>query len=210
MFENLQGFFESTTGQTIAVGVIVILLALIIIPEKNEKIDIKGLTLAALMIALAIGLNQITLFRMPYGGSITALSMLPIVLCGYFLGTKKAVMAGICFGIMNLIFNPFVIHPLQLLLDYPIAFGVLGFSGLMRKKKNGLLKGYILGISCRYICAVLSGIIFFGAYAEDGFNSVTWSLWYNIIYIGAEGIITIIVISLPPVKKAFESLKKQF
>ncbi len=209
MFENLQGFFESTSGQLITVGVIVILFILILIPEKNSKVDIKALTISALMIALAVGLGEIKLFQMPQGGSVTALSMLPIALCGYYLGTKRAVMAGICLGLLNLIFGPYVIHPLQLLIDYPLAYGAMGLSGIMRNRKNGLVSGYILGVIGRYFCALISGIIFFGSYAPEGFNAVTWSLWYNITYLGVECIITVIVISLPPVKKTLDSLKKR-
>jgi len=85
----------------------------------------------------------------------------------------------------------------------------LGLSGLCRHQKNGLIKGYLTGLSARYICAVVSGIVFFGSYAPDGFNAVTWSLFYNFTYLAAEGALTVIIISLPPVKKAFEGLKKQ-
>lgn len=209
MFENLQGFFESTTGQIITIGIIVIFFILILIPEKNKKPDVKALTISALMIALSVGLGFIKLFDMPYGGSITALSMLPIMLCGYLLGTRKAVMAGICLGLLNLIFGPYVIHPVQLLVDYPLAFGAMGLSGVFRNQKNGLVKGYAFGVFCRYLCAVFSGIVFFGSYAGEGFNAITWSLWYNLIYLGTEGIITVIILMVPPVKKALESLKKQ-
>ena len=74
MFEHLQGFFASTTGQMITVGMIVVFFALILIPgkgQKSKKPDAKALTVSALMVALAMGLNQLTLFRMPQGGNIT-------------------------------------------------------------------------------------------------------------------------------------------
>ena len=146
---------------------------------------------------------------MPYGGTVTVFSMLPLALCGYLLGTRRGVIAGFCVGLLNLIFGPYVIHPIQLLVDYPFAFGALGLAGVFSDKKNGLVKGYILGLFARYICAVVSGIVFFGAYAPEGFNSITWSLFYNFTYLAAEGILTVMVISLPPVKKALEGLKKQ-
>ena len=79
---------------------------------------------------------------MPQGGSIKLMSILPIVLCGYLLGTKRGVLAGICVGLLNLIFGPYIIHPVQLFLDYPIAYGALGLSGLVSNSKNGLTKGY--------------------------------------------------------------------
>ena len=119
-------------------------------------------------------------------------------------------MAGFCVGLINLIFGPYVIHPVQLLMDYPIAFGALGLAGLTRNSKNGLTKGYIVGLIGRYICAVLSGVIFFGAYAPEGFNAWTWSRWYNLTYLAAEGIITVIVLSIPAVKNMFIRLRSQY
>ena len=206
----MQEFFESTTGKIAVIAVIVILLLLIMRGGKNEKkVDTKALTISALMIALATVLGQIKVFEMPQGGSVTLFSILPIVVCGYLLGTRRGVMAGFCVGLINLIFGPYVIHPVQLLMDYPIAFGALGLSGLTRNSSNGLTKGYLIGIVGRYICAVLSGVIFFGAYAPEGFNAWTWSLWYNLTYLAAEGIITLIVINIPAVKNMFLSLKAQ-
>lgn len=212
MFENLQDFFESPLGQIITVGVIVVFFGLILLPgqgQKSKKPDAKALTISALMVALSIGLNQLTLFKMPQGGSITLLSMLPMAICAYLLGTRRGVMAGMCLGLLDLIFNPYVIHPLQLLVDYPLAFGALGIGGIFRNQKNGLVKGYLLGVFGRYLCASVSGIVFFGAYAPEGFNAVTWSLWYNLTYLAVEATITVVIISLPPVKKALEGLKKQ-
>ena len=192
-------------------AVIVVLLILIMMGGKNseKKTDIKALTVSALMIALATVLGQIKVFEMPQGGAVTLFSILPIAVCGYLLGTRRGVMAGFCVGLINLIFGPYVIHPVQLLMDYPIAFGALGLSGLTRNSSNGLTKGYLIGIAGRYICAVLSGVIFFGAYAPEGFNAWTWSLWYNLTYLAVEGALTIIVINIPPVKNMFLNLKNQ-
>lgn len=212
MFENLQGFFESTAGQLVTVGVIIIFFLVILLPGKNEKgkkVDVKALTISALLIALALGLGQIKLFEMPQGGGVTAFSMLPIVLCAYLLGTRRGVMAGMAVGLLNLLFSPYVIHPLQLLVDYPFAFGALGLAGVMRNKKNGMVKGYLLGVLGRYIMAVFSGVVFFGAYAPEGFNALTWSLWYNLTYLAVEAAATVIIMAIPAVKKMFEGLKNQ-
>ena len=205
----MQAFFESTQGKIAVIAVIVILLFLIMRGGKDKKTDVRALTVSALLIALATVLGQIKIFEMPQGGSVTLLSILPIVVCGYLLGTRRGVMAGFCVGLINLIFGPYVIHPVQLLMDYPVAFGALGLSGLTRNTKNGLTKGYIIGIIGRYICAVLSGVIFFGAYAPEGFNAWTWSLWYNLTYLAAEGVITLIVINIPAVRNMFTRLKEQ-
>lgn len=206
MFENLQGFVESTVGITITVILIIVILFFILRGGKNDdkRNNTKVLTISALLIALAMVLGEIKLFQMPQGGSITLLSMLPIVFCGYLFGVKKGVMAGICVGLLSLVFGTVIIHPLQLLLDYPIAFGAMGLAGLSKKS---LAKGYLIGITGRFICAVVSGIVFFGDYAPEGFNAVTWSIWYNITYISVEAIITLIVINIKPVKTTLDRLK---
>lgn len=205
----MQAFFESITGKIAVIVVIIVLLMLIAMGGKEKKTDIRALTASALMVALATVLGMIKLFSMPQGGSVTLLSILPIAACGYLLGTRRGVMAGFCVGLINLIMGPYVIHPVQLLLDYPVAFGAVGIAGLLRDKSNGLTKGYILGVIARYICAVLSGVIFFGEYAPEGFNAWTWSLWYNLTYLAAEAVITIIVINIPAVKNMFNHFRSQ-
>lgn len=206
---SLQTFFESTAGQAATIIVIILLFIGILISGKGKKIDTKTLVASALLVALAVVLKQVKLFPMPQGGDVSAFGMLPIALCAYFFGVRRGVMAGMCVGLVDLIFSPYVIHPVQLLLDYPLAFGAIGFAGLLRNKKGGLIAGYLLGVFGRYICSVLSGIIFFGTYAPEGFNSVTWSAWYNFAYLGAEAAITVVLLVIPPVKRAFTRLKAE-
>lgn len=204
---SLQDFFDSTGGQIAVVVVIVILFGAILYSGKGKTVDTKALAISALLVALSIILNQLVIFRMPQGGSITAFSMVPIVLCAYFFGVRRGLMAGMCVGLIDLIFNPYVIHPIQLLLDYPLAFGALAFGGIFAAKKKGLIKGYIFGVICRYICAVLSGMIFFGEYAPEGFNAITWSLWYNATYLAVEGAITVALLCIPQINNMFARLK---
>lgn len=208
---NLQGLVESRTGQIVTVLGVIALLALITVAGRNKendkKADIKAMTVSALLIAMAMLLSNVKIFTMPQGGSVTLLSLLPVTIVTYLYGTERGVAAGVALGLVNLIFGPYVIHPVQLLLDYPIAFGALGIGGAVRNGKNGLTNVYLTGVFARYLCAVASGIIFFGAYAPKGFNAVTWSLWYNITYIGVETAITIVVINMPPVRNLFERIK---
>jgi thiamine transporter len=211
MFKDLQGFIESTPGKVTIVVLIVILLFLILRSGRNEdkKIDVRAMTTSAILAAIAMVLSFVRLFSLPFGGTVTLLSMLPIAVCAYLYGTRRGVMAGVVLGLVNLVANPYVIHPVQLLLDYPLAFGALGIGGSLRNRKNGLTKTYLAGIIGRYICAVLSGVIFFGSYAPESFNALTWALFYNFTYIAAEGAITIIILNLPPVKRAMEMLKEK-
>ncbi|MGI6751915.1 MAG: energy-coupled thiamine transporter ThiT [Anaerovoracaceae bacterium] len=205
--EKMQAFVESLQGQIFILGVIILLFFMILITGR-KKADTKGLVLAAIFVALYVVTNQLILFRFPQGGSITAFSMFTITYCGFLLGTRRGVMAGMCAGLLTLVFNPYVIHPIQLLLDYPLAVGALGFAGISCKK-GGLIPGYLLGIIGRYFCVCLSGIIFFSKYTPEGWNAIMWSLYYNGAYIGAEGILTLILLSIKPFRNTLERLKLQ-
>ncbi len=207
----MQAFFESATGKVVIIAIIIVLLLLIAWSGSRfeKKTDIRALTVSAMMVALAMVLAQIKIFHMPQGGDVTLFSLLPVAVCAYLLGTRRGIIAGVCVGLITLITGPYVIHPLQLLLDYPIAFGSLGLGGIARNGKNGLTKVYLIGLVCRYICAVLSGVIFFGEYAPEGFNALTWSLWYNLTYVAVEGAMTVLVINIPAVKNMFISLREQ-
>ncbi len=209
MFANLQLFFEGSIGQAITIGVIVVMFLVILVPQRGKKFDVSAVTISAIMIALASVLSEIKLFDAPYGGSVTAFSMLPVAVVGYIYGTRTGLMAGMSLGLINLILGPYVIHPAQLLLDYPLAFGAIGLSGMMRDKKSGLIKGYLLGIFARYVCTVLSGAFFFGEYAPEGFNAWTWALLYNATYIFIEGALTALILMISPVKNMFKTLKKR-
>ena len=209
-YDKLQGFFESTTGQIISVAVLVILFAGVLLSGKKQKTNTKTMVVSALLVGLSIGLTRITIYSLPQGGSVSLFGMLPIVICAYFFGTRRAVMCGMCVGMIDLIFKPYVIHPIQLLLDYPLAFGAIGFAGLIfMAKKDGLIPAYLFGVLCRYICAVISGVVFFGAYAPEGFSALTWSLWYNVLYLAIEAAGTVVLLLIPSVRHSLKRIKTE-
>lgn len=209
-YDKLQGFFESTTGQIISVAVLVILFAGVLLSGRKQKTNTKTMVVSALLVGLSIVLTRITIWSLPQGGSVSLFGMLPIVICAYFFGTRRAVMCGMCVGMIDLIFKPYVIHPIQLLLDYPLAFGAIGFAGLIfMAKKDGLIPAYLFGVLCRYICAVISGVVFFGAYAPEGFSALTWSLWYNVVYLAIEAAGTVILLLIPSVRHSLKRIKTE-
>ena len=209
-YDKLQGFFESTTGQIISVAVLVILFAGVLLSGEKQKTNTKTIVVSALLVGLSIVLTRITIYSLPQGGSVSLFGMLPIVICAYFFGTRRAVMCGMCVGMIDLIFKPYVIHPIQLLLDYPLAFGAIGFAGLIfMAKKDGLIPAYLFGVLCRYICAVISGVVFFGAYAPEGFSALTWSLWYNVLYLAIEAAGTVVLLLIPSVRHSLKRIKTE-
>ena len=174
---------------------------------NRSKLTVKQLAFCAMAIALGTVLSNIKLFHFPTGGSITLLSMLVICLPGYWFGLGAGIATGVAYGILQLLIDPYVLYPMQLIVDYILAFGALGLSGLFSNAKFGLIKGYIAGVIGRYVFAVISGWIFFGAYAWEGWDPLPYSLAYNAIYIFAEAAVTLVVLSIKPVQGLFAKLK---
>ena len=200
----------TTAGYTaLVLCMVVILLAGCAIFGKGKKLTAKQLAFSAMAIALAMVTSMLKVVNMPMGGSVTLFSMLFIVLIGYWYGLGAGLTTAIAYGILQLIIDPYIISFPQMLLDYVFAFGALGLSGIFSKSKYGLIKGYLAGGLGRYFFTFLSGWIFFATYTPEFFNSaVVYSLAYNGAYIGLEALITMILISLPPVNKALGYVKE--
>lgn len=177
--------------------------------NQNTMFTVRKLAFCALALALGTVLSFLKLpFKLPYGGSVTLLSMLVIALPGYWFGAAVGITTAVAYGLLQLIIEPYVISVPQLIVDYFLAFGALGFSGFFHNRKNGLIKGYLLGVFGRFVFAVLSGVIFFAQYAaEYNLFPLAYSALYNGSYIGLEAVITILVIALPPVKRALDLVK---
>lgn len=176
--------------------------------KGGSRITTRQLMFSAMAMALATVTSMIKLFEAPMGGSVTLCSMLFIVLIGYWYGPKAGILTGVAYGILQLIIDPYILTLPQMLVDYPLAFGALGLSGFFADSRYGLQKGYLLGIFGRWVFAFLSGYIFFACYAWEGWNPVAYSAAYNASYIGIEGIITLVLVSLPPMQSALQSVKK--
>lgn len=207
--EILQAVFESNTAKGIIALVIlgIFIIIYLVTDKKRAKATPKAMTASAIAVALGFILNQLVLFKMPYGGAVTPFSMLIVILIGYFFGVRQGVLAGVAFGLLDLLINPYVLSPVQLLLDYPIAYGALGLGGFFMNR-NSVIPAYLAGVLGRFICSFLSGVIFFGMYAPEGFNAVTWSLVYNATYMGTEAVLTVVVLCIPVVKKAIRRIAK--
>ena len=178
--------------------------------NKSSKIIALRLVFSAAAVALAYVTSYIRLFRLPLGGSVTLFSMLFIVLVGYWFGPAWGLGVGFVYGFLQYLQGGYFLTVFQVLCDYLLCYAALGISGFFRKKKHGLTKGYIAGIIGRGFFASLAGYLYWFEYMPESFPKSIAFLYpviYNFAYILAEGIITIIVINLPPVKKALETVK---
>ena len=199
------------------ITVAVVMIALIVIAliarrvqtkAKGAKLTTKQLVFSAVAVALAMITSMLKLFELPMGGSVTLLSMLFIVLIGYWYGPYVGIMTGMAYGLLQFVLEPIFYTLPQMLVDYPLAFGALGLAGFFYKKKFGLQIGYVVGVLGRFVFAFLSGVLFFAAYAPEGMHPALYSAAYNGSYLLAEAVITLIIIALPPVSKGMAYIKK--
>ncbi len=146
------------------------------------KIQTKILTEAIVFIALAGVLYEITFYQFPNGGRVTAASMVPILFIALRRGPRVGIITGIAFGFVALVLDSFafVVNPIQVALDYPLAFGALGLAGFFH---NSPIVGVAVGVLGRFVCHFTSGLVFFATYAPAGEAPAIYSAVYNASYL---------------------------
>ena len=195
-------------GMIIALMVIAaIVVSYFVNKDGKGRMSIKQITVSALCLGLAFVMSNVKLFKLPMGGSITLFSMFFITFIGYLYGPRVSLSAAFAYGLLQLIVDPYIISIPQLVCDYILAFTALGLAGFLYEKKNGMILGYLVGIFGRFVFSVLSGVVFFADYAPEGMNPFVYSSLYNGSYIGAEAVITVIVLLIPAVRQALNRVR---
>lgn len=203
------GYTLKAPSYILFIALVIALLAIVFVSQKeSKKIQTKQLVFASVAMALAVVTSFIKFVDLPYGGSATLFSMFFICFIGYLYGTKIGLLTGIAYGFLQLVINPSVYHPIQLLLDYPVAFGCLGLAGIFSKSKHGLVKGYLIGVIGRYIAHVISGYVFFKQFTPPEQDPIIYAVGYNATYILPEAIVTIIILLIPAFVNGLKEVKR--
>lgn len=208
----LQQMLGNLTGMHWYTAVIVVVLLVMgIMLTKKSQWTTRRMAYAAMCIAIAFVLSCIKLFRMPQGGSVTPAAMLPLILFCMACGPVQGLAVGCAFGLLQLIEDPYVIHPIQLILDYPAAYGAMCVACLAnllpeKAKRFRLPLGVALGYVARLVMAVLSGVIFFAEYAGDQ-NVILYSLGYNAAYLAPEMGIAVLISLIPGMARLVETIR---
>lgn len=172
---------------------------------------------AGLSIALAYVLARFAVFRMPYGGTIS-LNMLPLFVFALRRGLKPGLAAGAVYGLLELTLDPYVVNWAQFLLDYPLAYAMVGAAGalspvwrrLVGARRYGAavwmaaIPGIVLGSALRLFMHWWSGVLFFGQFAPGGQPVGIYSLVYNLTYIGPSLLLCAVaaIVLLPTLERA--------
>lgn len=165
---------------------------------RHVQFTSRTIVYIGLMLALSFILHQLRLFHMPQGGSVTLGSMLPLLLLSYRYGTGVGVLAGFLYGLLNILQDPFLLHPLQVLFDYPLPYMVLGLAGLHKEFRY---LSTALAFMARFLCHFISGAVFFGSYAPAGTSPYWYAFTFNAAYLLPEFIICFILLKLLPMNR---------
>lgn len=159
----------------------------------------KTIVEGALCVSFSAALSMFRLFTMPQGGSV-GLTMLPLLIFALRHGGPAGIMAGFASGILRLFLGAYIVHPVQALLDYPVASAAAGLAGFF---PHNMYLGIIVGMLSCLFSNVLSGVVFFSSYAPEGTNVWLYSFFYNGTVVIPEMIIDAVLIRLlwPRLKK---------
>ena len=150
----------------------------------------RSIAYAAISLALSFALSYLRVLKMPQGGAITIASILPIMIYSIVFGVKKGVFAGMIYGFLQAIQDPYILHPAQFVLDYPAAFACIGLAGLFvtlgvlrDSPRLQFVLGALVAGAGRFLMHFLSGVFAFGAFAPEGMNVALYSLSYQAVFV---------------------------
>ncbi len=178
---------------------------------KSSSVDTRMLAEIAVATALAavLGLFKLKLPHLLYGGSIS-LHALPILVVAIRHGTRRGIMVGAAYSAVNFALGPFFLHPLQVLLDYPLAFGALGMAGVatsISRTSTSLAPSslmvtisVVLASVVRFGMHFVSGMLYFAHLAPEGTPVWQFSLLYNASYVLPETVICVVALQVPLIR----------
>ncbi len=171
------------------VAMLVALIAIYFVGKKREVNETKSVVYGAIAIAMSFALSYVKLVDLPQGGSVTFASLLPLMIYCAMFGTRRGVMVCLIYGFLQALQDTYIIHPVQFMLDYPLAFGMIAASGIFFERtpiKKNKIAAFVVGatvaVVLRYLCHLLSGTFAFGAYAIDGGYGADQFFYYSLAY----------------------------
>lgn len=176
---------------------------------SNKKI--KAMTEGAILVAAATALSYVKLLELPQGGSV-CIGMLPIFLFCARWGWKESFLTAFAYGMLQLIFDgAYAAGPTSMVMDYVLAFGVLGVACFFRKRKGGVFTGTVVGCICRFLVHFISGVTIYRIYEPTQlFNTTFTNPWiysaaYNGSYMAIDMVLCLVITALlyKPLKKYF-------
>ena len=203
MLENLMTVLASPTSSFALLGIF--LLIVFGLYARRVRLTTPILVNISLMLALALILSQFRLYHFPQGGSVTLGAMVPLLIISFRYGAGVGALAGFVFGLIQIIQDPFILHPLQVLFDYPLPYMALGLAGFFPQR---LILATVLAFAAKFACHFISGVVFFASYAPEGMAPVIYSLTVNASMILPELLICCAILKVLPVSRLLAAMDK--
>jgi thiamine transporter len=207
MFENLVSSMNGMLAHPACFFTLIAVLLFILggLYIQHVKLTTRTLVYIALMLALSLILHQLRLYHMPQGGSITCGAMVPLLFISYRYGPGIGCLSGFLYGIINMMQDPFFLHPLQILFDYPLPYMVLGLAAILPAHR---FISTALAFAARFACHFISGAVFFGSYAPAGTSPYFYSLAFNASYLLPEFLICFFLLKILPVRRILAAMER--
>ena len=172
---------------------------------KQVRLSVSMAASSGLMLAMAVILTAFPFYRMPNGGSVTLGGMLPLFFISFAYGPEVGMLAGFAYSLMNLVMAPYILHPVQVLFDYPLPYMALGLAGCFPRHH---MAGITAAVAVRLFFHFLSGVVFFGSYAPAGTSIYLYSFVTNLTYLLPNLVICLVFYRLLPVERFLSLMKR--
>jgi thiamine transporter len=145
----------------------------------SNKKTIRRIAECGILMALALALSFFKIIKLPSGGSVT-LAILPLVIISARQGFLIGSLCGFAFGILLLINGPYIVHPIQFLLDYPLAYSTMGIAGIIKWETSlKATTATTIANIIKFHCHVIAGVVFFSQSQKNFNEALTFSYAYN-------------------------------
>ena len=170
--------------------------------NRSFPIRVQAELSFAIALAAVLSLLKLRLPHLLYGGSVS-LDSVPLFVAAFRHGPGAGAMAGFAYGVVHFAMSPFFVHPIQLALDYPLAYATVGIAALgagkVRENPPGwprLAVAITAAEAVRLGLHFLSGVVYFSHFAPEGMEVWRYSLGYNASYLVPEAMLVILLVSM--------------
>ena len=208
-FSDIGAKLETIIENPMTILTIIACLVLFFALFRFKKIKFNARIITHISIALALStiLNIFKIYRFPQGGSITIGCMVPILIISFAYGKEVGFLTGFLYGIINLLTDPYIVHPIQVLFDYPLPSMAMGLAGCFR---NRISLGVFVAFLAKFLCHFISGVVFFGQYAPANMGAVVYSILVNLPMVAGEMVICMVILRFIPLNRMIKIINPNY
>lgn len=204
LLQNISAILEHPASLIALIAVLFAILSHLYF--RRVRLTTPMIVTIALMLAMTVILHQFRLYHMPQGGSVTLGAMVPLLFVSYRYGVGTGCLAGFLYGIFNMMQDPYLLHPVQVLFDYPLPYMALSLAALFPAHR---MASTALAFLARFFCHIVSGVVFFASYAPAGTSPLVYSLTFNATYLVPECLICFALLKVLPIERLMAAMDRQ-